>query len=226
MPNNNKPLPSLIDQADAANTPLFFEDFGEAGKDAQAELATIKEHTAANLFSTDQDRYSLIVELLARQMSQRTIARVCKVSPNTVRAVAIREGSKVDALKTIISTRLKQFAALAAERLLDEAHDMPLDKLAIALGIAVDKAQLLDGEPTSITRHQEGAQVNDYLDALESLPEAKGRVIDAEEMTGFAGETLEQKAPTPQAIEQAATGSTESEPGAPDTATGDGESTD
>lgn len=186
-------LPSLIQPEH--DQPVLFSDFGEAGETAQRELSAKREHTAANLYSSDPQRYRLVIELLGRGMSQRTIAQVCRVSHNTIRAIQRREGAEVDTIKSRISLQLKQFAGIAVERLIDEAHDIPLNQLAVALGIAIDKAQLLDGEPTSITQAT-GKTIEDFHDAYDALPSAAGRVIEHEPPAiGFEGDMQGQRDP-------------------------------
>lgn len=109
------------------------------------------EFTGERLHAQDPDRYRAIVGALAEGIGLRAIARAYKVSPNTVRAIRVREAGPIDTDKKEISHRLRQFARMASDRLVEEIDDIPIDKLPLATAIVVDKMQLLDGEATTIS---------------------------------------------------------------------------
>lgn len=127
--------------------------------------------TAELLFERDVEKYKLIVTALAGGLSIRKMAKALRVSPGTITAVRDREGLSIGAQKGGIVRLLQQFAAAGAERLLEELHDIPIDKLPVALGIVIDKMQLLAGEATS--RHEEKRTVSfdDYSAMLAQLGE-------------------------------------------------------
>jgi hypothetical protein len=103
-----------------------------------------------------------------------------------VAVVLAREPKAIATLKEGTISTLRTFAKLAADRLLDEVNDIPIQQLAVPLGISIDKAQLLDGGATSRIEHTEtGPTHDDYLKLI------SGEVIEAEIIpaTGLRGET-------------------------------------
>jgi hypothetical protein len=111
-----------------------------------------------------------------------------------------RESAAVATLKERTVSVLRTFGRLAADRLLDEVDQIPIQSLPIALGIAVEKAELLSGGATSRIEHADsGPTHEDYLRMI------SGKVIEAELVpaTGFKGEEVAQKSDDPAALVQA-----------------------
>jgi len=86
-----------------------------------------------------------IVNALANVDSHRAIARSLRVSPNTVRAVAEEEWTRVDARKAQIAAQSERNATRAAELIAEklEHEDVPLNVLVPVFGVSVDKALAL-----------------------------------------------------------------------------------
>src|SRR6516162_3414221 len=86
-----------------------------------------------------------IVNALANGDSHRAIARSLRVSPNTVRAVAEEEWTRVDARKAQIAAQSERNATRAAELIAEklEHEDVPLNVLVPVFGVSVDKALAL-----------------------------------------------------------------------------------
>jgi hypothetical protein len=110
-----------------------------------------------------------------------------------------RESVAVATLKERTVSVLRTFGRLAADRLLDEVDQIPIQSLPIALGIAVEKAELLAGGATSRIEHTEsGPTHEDYIRMI------SGKVIEAEVVPiGFQGEEVAQKSADPGAAVQA-----------------------
>jgi predicted XRE-type DNA-binding protein len=187
-----KAAASLIAQADAAaaSAPSFSFLDGiqieqEAGKDGSREF------TGERLHRDRPDVYQAIVTAWANGLSQRQIARALRVSANTVAAVIEREPDAVEAQKKRLVTGLRRFAGATVERMLEELDRMPLNALPVALGVTVDKLQLLSGEATARVERVDNRpdKVREYID---SLPVIEGEVIEAAG-TGVAGGTDGQK---------------------------------
>jgi hypothetical protein len=111
-----------------------------------------------------------------------------------------RESHAVATLKERTVSVLRTFGRLAADRLLDEVDQIPIQSLPIALGIAVEKAELLAGGATSRIEHTEsGPTHEDYIRMI------SGKVIEAEIIPaiGFQGGEVAQKSADPGAAVQA-----------------------
>lgn len=169
------PLPSTADLPAS-----FFE-----GREAVGEF------TGERLFRQRPEVYRAIVTCLAEGIGVRATARALKVSTNTVAAVRAREGATVETQKKETVSQLRQFARLGAERLLDEVDKIPLQSLPIAIGIAVEKAELLDGGATARVEHVQAPGEKEFKQLLDMLPEADAQVVVP--TTGFEAEESAQK---------------------------------
>lgn len=125
--------------------------------------------TGAKLFKTDPDKYRMIVNALAEGMAIRQIARAFKVSPGTVNAVKENEVIPIGAQKEKLANKLHTLAKMSVERLIDENDKIPLNSLAVVVGIAVEKMQLLQGEATQRIESTKGPSMEDFNKYLESL---------------------------------------------------------
>ena len=182
--------PSLLDQvaADEAAAPSLFLVSTE--EEANQEMERRGEFTAERLMESRPTIYRAIVDGLGQGLGVRQLCRAYRVSHHTVAAVMARESSAVATLKERTVSVLRTFGRLAADRLLDEVDQIPIQSLPIALGIAVEKAELLAGGATSRIEHTEsGPTHEDYLRII------SGKVIEAEAVPviGLEGEEVAQK---------------------------------
>ncbi len=148
------------------------------------------EFTAERLMESRPTIYRAIVDGLGQGLGVRQLCRAYRVSHHTVAAVMARESSAVATVKERTVSVLRTFGRLAADRLLDEVDQIPIQSLPIALGIAVEKAELLAGGATSRIEHTEsGPTHDDYIRMI------SGNVIEAELVPaiGFQGEEVAQK---------------------------------
>jgi hypothetical protein len=147
------------------------------------------EFTGERLATQDPDRYRACVELLGRLAPVSMIAKVLKVSPNTVRGVRSREGESIDDIKKRTVSHLTRFVGIAAERFAEEADYIDIDKLAVPMGIATEKLLLLTGQATSRVEHTDRAPAPiDFAAYLQTLPDVTPPKM------GYEGETLGQRA--------------------------------
>lgn len=155
--------------------PTLFElpaKYREALEGLKEGKRTAGEFTGERLFEREPEKYQAVVAALAEGIGYHRIARAFGVSVNTVRGIAARERGPVDTEKKAISLRLREFARLASDRLVDEVDLIPVDKLGIVLGIALDKVQLLDGEATAIVGQSgDRLKVDAFNRLIESLPQ-------------------------------------------------------
>lgn len=98
----------------------------------------------------NEERLAAIIQLLAAGAPVRMICRTFHCSPHTLAEIRAQQGQRIATVKQGIARKLSTFVELAAERLVDEYESIDLDKLAIALGIAADKLQVLTGEASVI----------------------------------------------------------------------------
>jgi hypothetical protein len=182
-----KRKPSLleVEAAKAAAAPsLFLVSTEEEGNQ---EMERRGEFTAERLMDSRPTIYRALVDGLGQGLGVRQLCRAYRVSHHTVAAVMARESSTVATLKERTVATLRTFGRLAADRLLDEVDQIPIQSLPIALGIAVEKAELLAGGATSRIEHLEaGPTHEDYLQLI------SGKVIEAELVppTGLKGEDV------------------------------------
>lgn len=157
------------------------------------------EFTAERLMESRPTIYRALVDGLGQGLGVRQLCRAYRVSHHTVAAVMARESVAVATLKERTVSVLRTFGRLAADRLLDEVDQIPIQSLPIALGIAVEKAELLSGGATSRIEHSDsGPTHEDYLRMI------SGKVIEAEVVPiGFEGEEVAQKSADPGAAVQA-----------------------
>jgi hypothetical protein len=191
---------SLLDQVaaeESAAPSLFLVSTEEEGNQ---EMERRGEFTAERLMESRPTIYRAIVDGLGQGLGVRQLCRAYRVSHHTVAAVMARESAAVATLKERTVSVLRTFGRLAADRLLDEVDQIPIQSLPIALGIAVEKAELLSGGATSSIEHADsGPTHEDYLRMIQ------GKVIEAELVpaTGLEGEEAPQKSADPVAAVQA-----------------------
>lgn len=169
--------PSLIHKADAdhARQPMLFSP-GEIPDVYLHDREAKGEFTGERLHQRNPAKYRAIVNAFAQGMGKLQIARAFQVSHNTVSAVLEREGGPIDTEKRKIAGKMMNVARLGVERLEEEIERMPLQNLPIAVGIMVDKMQLLHGEATQRVEHVQQSEIEDWNSFVDSLP----RTIDVE----------------------------------------------
>lgn len=156
-------------QASALDSaPSFFEgqDLGERA----ALMMKNGKFTGDEYFREKPAEYAECVRLLAGKNSVKSIAERLGCSVNTVRAVRRREGATIDQFRAKTVDALAEFVGDAAERFRDESDKMPLDKLAVPLGIAVEKLELLRGNATSRVELVAVPPADAFARYIENLP--------------------------------------------------------
>lgn len=174
---------SLIQRSERQMTLL------DVAPEFREELERKGEFTGERLHAADPEKYRAIVAALAEGMGLRAISRAYRVSVNSVRAIKVRETGPIDTEKKEISLRLRQFVAMASDRLVEEVDEIPVDKLPLATAIVIDKIQLLDGEATSISGSvsRPVATPEQWADLVGAI----GRVVDGPETGLESAENLQ-----------------------------------
>ncbi len=118
------------------------------------------QYTGERVRARDPERYQAIVDLLADGgMGINRIGKLTHTHPATI--IAIRDASPalIEAGKKRVAKLARSAAQMTVESMIDTLADpdlaaaVPFSQRAIAFGILTDKAQLADGGPTEIVRH-------------------------------------------------------------------------
>jgi hypothetical protein len=98
------------------------------------------------------ERVQAILAARAMGFPLRIVCEGFHVSPHTVAELERRHATKLATLKDRIVRKAGAFVELGLDRLLDpkEIKRMDIDKLMVSVGIAIDKMQVLSGEPSVI----------------------------------------------------------------------------
>lgn len=134
--------------------------------------------TGDRLISQRPDLYRITVQLLGQGTGIREIKRLTGLHHRTIEAVMIREGTTIDTHRKELGARALKVAALGVERLEEIIADGNIKpgELSMAVGILIDKGQVLTGGVTARVEKIEQSQVAAGLERmLDELP-----VIDAE----------------------------------------------
>jgi len=134
--------------------------------------------TGDRLLSHRPDLYRITVQLLGQGTGIREIKRLTGLHHRTIEAVMNREGSTIDTHRKELGARALKVAAMGVERLEEIIADGAIKpgELSMAVGILIDKGQVLTGGVTARVEKVEIAQVAAGLERmLDDLP-----VIDAE----------------------------------------------
>ena len=134
--------------------------------------------TGERLLNQRPDLYRITVQLLGQGTGIREIKRLTGLHHRTIEAVMIREGSTIDTHRKELGARALKVAAMGVERLEEIIADGAIKpgELSMAVGILIDKGQVLTGGVTARVEKVEQSQVAAGLERmLDDLP-----VIDAE----------------------------------------------
>jgi hypothetical protein len=139
--------------------------------------------TGERLLAQRPELYRIAVQLLGQGTGIREIKRLTGLHHRTIEAVMLREGATIDTHRKELGARALKVAALGVELLEEKisAGDIKAGELSMAIGILVDKGQVLTGGVTARVEKIEQAQVAAGLERiLDELP-----VIDAEIVPGI-----------------------------------------
>jgi hypothetical protein len=160
---------------------LFFEE--EMALEKVGSPVFTGASTGDRLISQRPDLYRICVQLLGQGTGIREIKRLTGLHHRTIEAVMLREGATIDTHRKELGARALKVAALGVELLEEKisAGDIKAGELSMAIGILVDKGQVLTGGVTARVEKIEQAQVAAGLERiLDELP-----VIDAEIVPGI-----------------------------------------
>lgn len=139
-------------------------------------------HNARYLRERNPEKFKILLDAIQGGGAVTTLARVYKVSVNTIYAIIESELGGVDKWHAGLLGKLQKVANLGTERmieLLPECKDV--QKAAIVTGIAIEKAALLAGLPTTIheVRHTvDDAALTEFNNRLLTLRQANATVVE------------------------------------------------
>jgi hypothetical protein len=144
------PHPALHDpELDESVAPLLPGMAIEAGAELLQDPAGHPEHTG-KIVERNQARIQAILAARAMGLSIRQVCAAYQVGTHTLAEIERRHGAKLATLKDRVARRLGAFVELGLDRMLDSVGSMDPDKLPLAVAIAIDKMQVLTGEPSVI----------------------------------------------------------------------------
>lgn len=178
-------LPGLLDSLPAVR----LEDCPDADEapTTSTGLPRNPDFTAARLFSQKPHLIPIIIGMLRESIPIIKIARTLQISINTVVAIRNRCPAEVDAGRKNIAESCRTAARITAEAIMEDLSDderrarIPYRDKAIALGVLIDKAELLSGGVTARIAHEYPVQLPDgtahdaYNDFLRT---GQGSIID------------------------------------------------
>jgi len=146
--------------------------------------------TGARLREINPDRFNLVISFLSEGvLSQRQIAKVVGVSPNTVRAIAQDQTVSIDALRARLLSKAGAIEEATLERIQEildtrAANKLELRELAAILREVGNRSDLLAGRRTSIVEHQivggTDALTRANAERRARLREMEAQAVDAE----------------------------------------------
>ena len=136
--------------------------------------------------------YRQVIALVAQGTSDSRIARLCRVSRNTVAAVKQAEAQTIEQRKQTILATAARVAELGFERIEEElaAGNFKGVQLVPVAGMSVDKVLALSGDPTiriqhdhrHLHRHDHFADFNALLEKLPNRKPVDAEVVSAVEL--------------------------------------------
>jgi hypothetical protein len=205
---------NVMESQDPSSAALLFSE-EEMALEKVGSPAFTGASTGERLMSQRPDLYRITVQLLGQGTGVREIKRLTGLHHRTIEAVMIREGSTIDTHRKELGARALKVAALGVERLEEIIADGSIKpgELSMAVGILIDKGQVLTGGVTARVEKVEQSQVAAGLERmLDDLPVIDAEIVEeVSEINLVAGNTdaiAALPAPDPDAwIEQIAQGS-------------------
>lgn len=127
--------------------------------------------TGTTLAKKDPEKYGRVVQKLAEGMSMNRIARVEKLAPATIAAIAKREHKSVDAVQTLTAGLTSYASQSCLERIIDklEKDEIPAGVLPICFGILRDKERADLGQAQSVVEHKRVITIDEVKRELDEM---------------------------------------------------------
>jgi transcriptional regulator with XRE-family HTH domain len=194
--------------AETTQPPLLPDATGPAGEAAITRprhyfLRKLEDEglfTGKKLQEISPERFDLVISFLSEGvLSQRQIAKVVGVSPNTVRAISQDQTGSIDALRARLLSKAGAIEEATLERIQEildtrAANKLELRELAAVLREVGNRSDLLAGRRTSIVEHQV-AGGTDALTRANAERRARLRAMEAQAVEGELREPAQLQAP-------------------------------
>jgi transposase len=127
--------------------------------------------TGTTLAKKDPGKYGRVVQKLAEGMSMNRIAKVEKLSPGTVAAIAKREHKSVDAVQTLTAGLTSYASQACLERIIEklDADEIPAGVLPICFGILRDKERGDLGQAQTVIEHKQTLTIDQVKRELDQM---------------------------------------------------------
>lgn len=132
----------------------------------RVEVGSVGPQHTGKIVDKDAARVHGILTARAMGLSVRQVCAAYRCGPHTLATLEAKHGSKLATLKSRVASRLAVFAELGIDRMLEKYEEMDIDKLPIAVAVAIDKLQVLTGEPSVIVGHEHGGPREFSVDSL------------------------------------------------------------
>jgi hypothetical protein len=180
-----------MDPKDSSSPALLFSEEEMALEKVGSPVFT-GASTGERLLSQRPDLYRITVQLLGQGTGIREIKRLTGLHHRTIEAVMIREGSTIDTHRKELGARALKVAAMGVERLEEIIADGAIKpgELSMAVGILIDKGQVLTGGVTARVEKVEQSQVAAGLERmLDDLPVIDAELVEDAEINPGGGNT-------------------------------------
>ena len=127
--------------------------------------------TGTTLAKKDPEKYGRVVQKLAEGVSMNRIAKVEKLSPGTVAAIAKREHKSVDAVQTLTAGLTSYASQACLERIIDklDRDEIPAGVLPICFGILRDKERGDLGQAQTVVEHKQTLTIDQVKRELDEM---------------------------------------------------------
>jgi hypothetical protein len=142
------------------------------------------EESVAVLMERDPEAYARIVQFLEEGHSPAGVAALTRVPLASVRKIRNLLGeSAIHAGIRQVARNLTEASQLMSERLVDESGEIPIHALPAALGVIIDHASLLAGNPTARIEHRSVPTPEDLQKMFNDLPKANAALVTPDPAT-------------------------------------------
>ena len=166
----------------------------DLGKSLIVSDANIKNLDGSRCRHDDDTIKSILLAVIAGD-SYRRIEKKYSIDRRSIVGLVVKYRNEIPALKKDLSLKLQQFQRLSADRLIDEIDEIDINKLPIALGIIIDKQQLIDGEATTrvetiLNQHSDFNAMISSLPVAEPIPTGE-KILQKERLEDHSNKNLE-----------------------------------
>ena len=128
-------------------------------------------HELATL-TVSHEQMADIAYLLYKGWSDDSVSKQMRLPIAKIQEIRLAHPETAAAHKDFVISKLNEFVSRGVERICNQIDEMHIDKLPLALGIIIDKAQLLQGQATTRIDTSHGMSQEKLIDVLERMKRA------------------------------------------------------